>query len=510
MSDPLGGLPWAVLEAKSELALAELPDASVDALIMDPPSGIGFMGKAWDADRGGRAPWIDWLAGILREGFRVLKPGGHAAVWALPRTSHWTATAVELAGFDIRDRIHDIAAADRGLAVFYDSLNDAQREGLGRIIDGESSPILYHLFGNGFPKSLNVAKAIEKAAGVKPVEVRPASLGMAANEQWNALEHQHIMPPLSMPEALEWEGWGTALRPAAEHWIIGRKPLGESTVARNVVQHRTGAMNIDGCRVGTDAGWSYPKGKGGTGCFGTHGIGGLDQEHAKTKPIKATKGRHPAHLRLTHAIGCRPAGTTQVRTGTAVRHRGGGDTFGGERTKPAMADLGYAGANGTEEVEAWVCVPACPVGHLGDKARFYPTFYTPKPGKGEKDAGLDHLPEKDWREGTKNSTPRSGQIYEQYGRKGGPRKNSHPTVKPVKLMRWLVRLLCPLGGVVLDPFAGSGTTGVACAEEGMRFLGIEQKAEYAEIAVSRLHHAYGTVLPPVWVLEDDPALDGFV
>lgn len=576
--------PWTLLQGDSALMLDTIPDASVDAAIMDPPSGIGMFGKGWDKDKGGRDRWIHWLEGIMSQCLRTLKPGGHCAVWALPRTAHWTTTAIEDAGFEIRERIHDLVPADQALATFVASLNPDQQEALARIIDGQASPVLMHLFGNGFPKSLDIAKAIEKAAGVQPVSEEPASLGMAANADWNRLEKRLIMPPLSLPEALAWEGWGTALRPAAEHWIIGRKPVDTTTCAElraatgwdhyhntagitaaeakkrgwpkgskrrtakalhagaigmvevvapdgtlldqqtlpfapftlkstlaNVLKHGVGAYNIDTCRVGTDAGWSYPGGKGGTGCFA--GDGGLDQAAVKAAPIKATKGRHPAHLRLHHAIGCKQVGTTKVRTGTAVRHRAGGENFGGG-TKPPLEDLGYAGADGTEEVDAWECVPACPVGGLGDKARFYPVFYTPKPSKKEKDAGCGEMAEKAWRGDAKNCTPRSGQIFEQVGRVGAPRRNSHPTVKAVKLMTWLIRLLAPKGGTVLDPFAGSGTTGVGCAAEGVRFIGIEQKPAYAAIAAARLSHAYDTPATRVPVMSTppptDPALEGFI
>jgi len=547
--------PWTLVCGDSSLVLAELPDESVDSAVMDPPSGIAFMGKAWDDPRGGRDSWVAWLAGILGHVHRVLKPGGHALVWALPRTSHWTATAVEDSGLEIRDRIHDLAAIDNGLAVFWASLGDEQREALGRIIDAQASPILYHLFGSGFPKSMDVPKATAKAMGVKPSKVEPADLGMAHNPQWNELKHKLTMPPLEEwpPEvqdaARPWVGWGTALKPATEHWILCRKPLAESSVVANIQAHGVGAINLDACRVGTNAGWSYPHGRGGQGW---HGRESLSQN--LEEPIKATKGRHPPHLVLEHAPGCRIVGERAVRSGTAVRGKSGGNTFGGENAKPPMEDMTY-GEGGRETVPAWECVPGCPVAELDDQSavggmhgagasrggglgtgendslfrgkgrpdpsngtrygdkggasRFFPTFcYAAKPSRKEKNAGCDDLPEREWREGAANCTPRSGQIYEQMGRCGAPRKNNHPTVKALKLMRWLVSLVTPAGGVVLDPFTGSGSTGVAALELGMRFIGVEQSMDYAAIADARLRHAHPPAQTTATV--EDVMLEGFV
>jgi site-specific DNA-methyltransferase (adenine-specific) len=200
--------------------MRDMPDGCVDSIVTDPPAGISFMGKSWDGDRGGRDQWVGWMETIMRECLRVIKPGGHILVWALPRTSHWTAWAIESSGFDVRD-------------------------------------IIMHIFGSGFPKSLDVSKAIDKAAGAERevvglherADLRKGKAGFrnlpGDNEDRGAIE---LTAPAT-DSARQWSGWGTALKPAAEHWILARKPLGEQTVAANVLKHDTGAINVDGCRV---------------------------------------------------------------------------------------------------------------------------------------------------------------------------------------------------------------------------------------------------------------------
>ncbi len=159
----------AVYQGNSLKVLKTLSPSSAHALVTDPPAGVAFMGKDWDKDKGGRQAWIDWLSAILAEARRVLKPGAHALVWSLPRTSHWTGTALEDAGFEIRDTID-------------------------------------HVFATGFPKNHDIAKAINKAAGVEPIGVKPPSLGMANDPQWNTLKRQLIMPEPQTEAAKAWGG----------------------------------------------------------------------------------------------------------------------------------------------------------------------------------------------------------------------------------------------------------------------------------------------------------------
>jgi hypothetical protein len=203
---------------------------SVSAVVTDPPAGISFMNADWDHHKGGRAQWIAWMTEVMQEVARVCRPGAHMLCWALPRTSHWTATAIEDAGWEIRD-------------------------------------VVTHLFGSGFPKSMDVGKAIDKAAGVErdvvgvksyayPDTDRPSrgassdgSVGMFGQEFLGSLQ------PVTAPAtdaARQWDGWGTNLKPGAEMWILARKPLSEPTVAANVLKWSTGALNIDQSRIKPD------------------------------------------------------------------------------------------------------------------------------------------------------------------------------------------------------------------------------------------------------------------
>lgn len=421
-------------------------DNSVDALVTDPPAGISFMGKTWDADKGGRDHWIAWLRRIMQECYRVMKPGAHGVVWALPRTSHWTATALEDAGFEIRD-------------------------------------VITHVFGSGFPKSLDVSKAIDKAAGAEREVVGTKKRSQNVGEGWDRPWRQKQMAelggsgmaefPITAPatdDAKRWSGWGTAIKPASEHWLLIRKPLSERNVAANVLKWGTGAINIDGCRVGDNAGWSYPNGRGGKGCFGRDSL-----EANLSTPMEASKGRFPANLIVSGSA-------RDVLDEQTKDTRAGKPSIGSRRGGRSL----FGNAGGTAGV---------PVGHdtgdvsgasrfFADCADYPPFLYCAKPSRREKNAGCEGMPERvvgtwggeedDLSDGHKSTIPRA---------------NHHPTVKPVKLMRYLCRLITPPGGTVLDPFAGSGTTGVAAILEGFRFIGIEREAEYVEIARARIEHA---------------------
>lgn len=365
--------------------LRSLPDCSVDSVVSDPPYGLSFMGKKWDYD----VPSVE----VWQECLRVLKPGGHLLAFAGTRTQHRMAVRIEDAGFEIRDMIAWV-------------------------------------YGSGFPKSLDVSKAIDKAAGAER-EVVGTKLGLpgyslAASTGGNLYEGSFggtgnpakecaITAPAT-EAARQWQGWGTALKPALEPITLARKPL-EGTVAENVLKWHTGAVNVDGCRV--EANDNYT-------------------ENAVTQGISTARTSYdPRQTRRTF--------------------------------KPSTAGRWPANLihDGSEEVTEL----------LNDAARF---FYCAKASKKDRDEGLELFDVK--------SHPGEYCIANHNGqpRKHQPRANIHPTVKPTDLMRYLCRLVTCPGGVVLDPFTGSGSTGKAAVLEGFRFIGIEREAEYVQIARARI------------------------
>ena len=411
--------------------LRELPDGSIDSIVTDPPYELGFMGKSWDAS--GIAYNVDLWAECLR----VLKPGGHLLAFGGTRTYHRMAVAIEDAGFEIRDSIQWI-------------------------------------YGIGFPKSHNVSKAIDKEAGAKREVVgtkRVSPKGISAAEDRSDVaagsyggEVKDVPVTASATDdAKKWEGWGTALKPAHEPIVLARKPL-TSTVAANVKEHGTGALNIDGCRIGREDGDNSVAGSR-TATFGTQetesggdGSGGWAQNDA---------GRWPANVIFDEEAGAELDAQSGIRTP-------------GHWTKTKTTGFGEFGG-GTSEYHG----PG-PKSEAGGASRF---FYCAKPSKKERNAGLDGLPATGNKFGNQNNGEDigNGSVNDKFTTT--PRQNFHPTVKPVALMRYLVRLVTPPNGTVLDPFLGSGTTAVAATLEGFKWVGCEMTADYLPIIKGRVTHA---------------------
>lgn len=446
---------WKLIQGDSAEMLRGLESDSVDSMVTDPPAGIGLLGLEWDSDKGGRAEWIQWLSGILREGLRVLKPGAHAFVWAIPRTSHWTATALEDAGFEVRD-------------------------------------VVTHVFGSGFPKSLAIEKAIDRTRVRDTSEIyrvtawirnRCRELGIASarldeaagvrggashwtavppskqatiptRERWARLQPllgpapdwmENLIRPAYQPgesweerktvgeynsgggglagkrfsgsgkitaaaseEAKKWQGWGTALKPASEHWILVRKPLKEHNTAANVLRYGVGALNIDATRISAPD--KIPSSRNLDFKNGMYG--------ATVSERSATSVYEP------HAQGRFPANFLMSKSGNS---------------------------NGTVDAMNAMTTVENPSRYFKVFESESPFLYCAKPSRSEK-----------------------GQT------------NRHPTVKPIGLMRYLCRMITPPGGTVIDPFTGSGTTGVAALLEGFRFIGIERETEHIETARQRL------------------------
>jgi DNA modification methylase len=366
--------------------MATLEAESVHAIVTDPPYELGFMGKAWDSTG------IAYDQEVWRQALRVLKPGGHLLAFSGSRTYHRMACAIEDAGFEIRDQI-------------------------------------MWLYGSGFPKSHDVSKAIDREAGAEREVVgkhpNPGSTNRrnSMGDGWQ--ESPNITAPAT-PEAREWSGWGTALKPAHEPIVLARKPF-NGTVAQNVLAHGTGALNIDGCRVGTEVLAAQLR--------GVSLIGTFDGADGNITPERI--GRWPANVMHD--------GSDEVVDGFPQQKSG-------SRSAGVRKGMGFHGADGDGG-------PAIE-GSSGSAARF---FYVPKASKSDREDGMS--------------------------RASGGRANNHPTVKPTELMRYLCRLVTPEGGIVLDPFTGSGSTGRGAMLEGFRFIGIEMDPGYREIALARIQAA---------------------
>ena len=398
-----------------------MPPESVDAIVTDPPYGLGFMGKKWDS----LPPSLEWAEAC----YRVLKPGGHIAAFGGTRTWHRLAVAIEDAGFEMRDS-------------------------------------LAWLYGSGFPKSHDVGKAIDKAAGAEREVVGTDS--RTGNASWLGTQdgkastwgigQWNITAPAT-PEAKQWDGWGTALKPAFEPIVLARKPLAEKTVARNVLAHGTGAINIDACRIAGEGALVRPAVQRDDNAVLGKGLGaGVQSEPS---------GRWPANVLLDHHA----AAWVDEQSGFSVSKRAergassgilrldGCHTVDELRALAEAGEKTPTGRDARKTLARYVASEDGPSGHAdsGGASRF---FYTAKAPKRER-PNVDGV--------------------------------QHPTVKPLKIMQWLIRLVTPPGGVVLDPFAGSGTTIEAALIEGFNPVGIEMEAEYLPLIQHRIDRQAGTL-----------------
>jgi site-specific DNA-methyltransferase (adenine-specific) len=441
---------WALLPGDCLERMKDLPDNSIDAVVTDPPAGISFMNKDWDDDKGGRQQWVSWMARVMKEALRVLKPGGHALVWAIPRTSHWTAWAIEDAGFEVRD-------------------------------------IINHAFGSGFPKSVAMGKQIDKMLGAprevvgkrihptlkNPTEKKSRAYHVESLNSNETTESWDITAPAS-EEAKSWEGWGTNLKPAVEHWILARKPL-IGTIAKNVLTHGTGAINIDACRVETADnlnGGAYAK----NGSERTDEWG-LSNGFRRNQGLefKQPTGRWPANLILSHHPSCIETDEEVESPGYQInRFTDGAKPFGGGAGHEYTSEKISGGKR-----KIWLCHPNCPLrscfpsapGQQGRLTGGEPSQQT-KNCYGQMEGRVPCEPRQE------SDTSAARFFYAAKANKGDRAGSSHPTVKAQSLMRYLCRLITPPGGLILDPFAGSGSTGQAALAEGFRCIMIEREAEY--------------------------------
>jgi DNA modification methylase len=489
-----------------------IEDNSIHSVVTDPPYGLSFMGKKWDYD----VPSVEFW----REVYRILKPGGHILSFGGTRTYHRMATAIEDAGFEIRDQ-------------------------------------LQWIYGSGFPKSHNIGKAIDKRTDwsqydnfKKMLKKRREELGLSQLDAYKKCKfstktfggnswfengkipskkdylllkkglllddkfdslfeevHREFIEVRKNSESngnirftnygewnvtkgnSEWENWGTALKPANEPICLARKPLSERTIAENVLKWGTGGINIDDCRIPFESSKdehhqeNIRKGKG--TFFGGNGI-------SKTE-CNITHGRFPSNVIFDQdasEILDKQTGNVSQGHWSKTITKGFGKNNGGTST--------YDGVGRKENV-------------IGGASKF---FYCPKVSKKERDMGLDHFEDKAQRTtsgGSRDFNARCANCGKKFI--GTPnsicscdnpitdnqvfkKKNNHPTVKPINLLSYLVKLITPIGGTVLDPFMGSGSGGIATLLEGFNFIGMEQDPEYFEIATARVkeYESYREIL----------------
>jgi DNA modification methylase len=500
--------------------LKKYPDNHFDAIVTDPPYGLGkepdavevmtawattgyheiegkgFMGKEWDAFVPQPVFW--------KEVFRVLKHGGHVVAFYGTRTYDWGVMAMRFAGFEVRDCIQ-------------------------------------WLYGSGFPKSHNIGKAIDKLEGNERKVIGKGISGSTAkgfnlNDQQREAGTGIIAGEYTLSKGNSaWEGWGSALKPANEPIVLARKPLEKGlSIAENVLKWGTGGINIDGCRIGYSKDDHLMKYEGyQNGTYKSEYEEGTSYKYGNQVQINPM-GRFPANIILTHHPECECKGVKKVGKGERKQHEDGEVSNANEGyRRPNKSSYTHKNSDviasyGEETVEDWNCHPDCPIkildeqsgiskstggsgdksmgglgvngkygkyalnvdaankGGLGDTGGASRFFYVAKASKSERNKGLEGFENKK-RADINKMMGESGNFKTGSGNDRTTEfKNFHPTVKPVKLMQYLIRLVTPPNGIVLDPFCGSGTTGVACKLEGFQFVGMEQDPEYAKIAEARI------------------------
>jgi site-specific DNA-methyltransferase (adenine-specific) len=439
------------------VSLKKLPDNSIDSVVTDPPYALtpskgakaGFMGKLWDAE----VPSVEFW----QEVYRVLKPGGHILSFGGTRTYHRMVVNIEDAGFEIRDQI-------------------------------------MWIYGSGFPKSHNIGKAVDKIEGNKREVVRTKTGGAYSSNTNNVGIKQVVIdcndgrktaPTRGEDFGLEtkgnsaYEGYGTALKPANEPICVARKPISEKTVAANMMKWGTGGINVDGCRIGNEV--HKVIGTNISGKIGENQFDRKGEDRNYEGMNKEVEGRFPANIIFDEEAAellDQQSGFTKTKADKNYKHNKtecDGNTFTNRGTYTPREDKGGA-------------------------SRF---FYVAKVSKKERNLGLDEFEDKEKNKILPNRKCTLCKKWENKGAGGGidwckcdesiledltikTTKNFHPTVKPINLMTYLIRLVTPENGIILEPFMGSGSTGIAAMLEGRRFVGMEMDEEYFKIAEKRI------------------------
>lgn len=448
-----------IIEGDCIEELKKLEDGSVDAIITDPPYGLEFMGKNWDKFKEGKniaggntgkdTPYArskptpafyqltnsdmvnfqkftyEWA----NECLRVLKSGGYLLSFGGTRTYHRLACAIEDAGFEIRDCI-------------------------------------MWIYGSGFPKSMNISKAIDKMYGEKRkgiirkdgMATRPQVLEFA--DRPIKTEYEDGLPITD--EAKEWDGWGTALKPACEPIVVARKPMSEKSTTLNVLKYKVGGLNIDACRIEHNEEIKTTKREERKSETWKEGSG-FKNENVNLASANP-QGRFPANVILDEEAGR----LLDIQSGITLSK--GGQSF------SKTSDI-YGKYSNDRTMKG------CGFNDKGGASRF---FYCPKASKSERNFGLEEFESKPIAEINKLGGSKNTMLTGSGNERSKLYKNNHPTVKPISLIEYLIKLVTREGQTILDPFLGSGTTAIACLKLNREFIGIEKEPEYVKIAKARI------------------------
>lgn len=509
-----------ILHGNSIELLKDFEENSIDSIVTDGPYGLGFMGKEWDKFTS--KEYQDFSFEWGSQALRVLKPGGLVASFSAPKKYHRMVCGLEDAGFTIKDMIN-------------------------------------WCFGSGFPKSLNISLAINKLLGgsIEKGEMIVAPDGQTYDKRkkignpltdncygGDIIEEEDLYEKIpTHPKALELKGWGTGLKPAHEPIVLAQKPYGK-TYAENVLKWGVGGLNIDDCRIKYQ-----PTGEDSRVYDPEKNIIRVKREASKhtvsfpamSMPYAKPKGRWPSNMILTHHPECNLIGEKRVKTSTLLAtHNIDNEEIKNRLSIKAENSRRDYGKEGYDIVNAYDCHPECPVRMLDEQSGDQPTsfrpnligknyesdsmfgqggnmsfrnqhkdkggasrfFYCAKAHKSERNVGCEDLYWEKTKEGFKRITENQ---YDMLPTEKSAKGNPVSTLKPINLMRYIARLITPTNGVVLDPFAGSGTTGIACIIEGFNYILIEKRESFVKTIIpKRLEHWKN---PNSWsILKDHPLL----
>lgn len=486
--------------------LKTLPDSSVDSIVTDPPYGLGTKEptvpeiiaylQGADLDTGGDFMGRDWSVPsvqVWKECFRVLKPGSHLLSFGGTRTFDLISIGLRAAGFESRDTV----ASQFGVQT------------------------LQWCYGQGFPKSMNVSKAIDAHllhGGSSSLHIKDANAGRPGERRERGQANNggivgtggYTRDPIkdqpSTGKAEEWLGWGTSLKPSWEPILVFRKPL-EGTVAQNVLKHGTGGINVDANRIGTSE--ARPKVvREDHECSSVVYSGGKTRGALGSRAIGTTmQGRWPSNFLLVHADACKKVGTKKVKAPVINRFSDGMKPF-GEGAGHSFTSEQQGDAEGMEEIPVYECGEGCPVKLLDNQSGDLSSTSKPSVKKAAAGKSSPSMENPDSRPAGTAMTayggvggasryfghfePEAPFFYcgkvskkERFEWAEGEEVPAHPTVKPLSLMRWLVKLVTPKGAVVLDPYCGSGSTCVAAIQTDCHYIGIERDPEFHTLATKR-------------------------